>query len=200
MFASIVLLNLLIGSKSFNSIVGVKCGSAWYIIIQIIFVLECIGMTILAIKMTLKESRIKNKFDINVSPNDFKYNKSGIALLTAIGILGGVLVGGIGVGGGVVFNPALLALGYEAQVANSTGMFLAMISYLTALITNALANNLKYDYALWLSAFSVAAAVLGIFFGDWVIKKLRGRSSFIIWMLVAVFVISIVAAIYSGID
>ena len=150
--------------------------------------------------MNVKESRIKQKFNINVSPNDFKYNKRGIALLTVIGIIGGLLVGGIGVGGGVVFNPALLALGYEAQVANSTGMFLAMISYLTALITNIVANNLKADYALWLSCWSIAAAVLGIFTGDWVIKKLKGRSSFIIWVLVVVFIISIVASIYSGID
>jgi uncharacterized membrane protein YfcA len=150
--------------------------------------------------MNVKESRIKHKFNINVSPNDFKYNKRGIALLTVIGIIGGLLVGGIGVGGGVVFNPALLALGYEAQVANSTGMFLAMISYLTALITNIVANNLKADYALWLSCWSIAAAVLGIFTGDWVIKKLKGRSSFIIWVLVVVFIISIVASIYSGID
>lgn len=107
-------MNLFIGSKTFKSIVGIKCGSAWFYIIQVAFILECLGLTILAISMTLKETRIKQKYNINVSPNDFKFDKKGIFTLSCIGIFGGLLVGGFGVGGGVVFNPALLAIGYDA--------------------------------------------------------------------------------------
>ena len=51
-----------------------------------------------------------------------------------VGVFGGFIIGGFGVGGGVVFNPALLALGYEAQVANSTGMFMSMISNIAGII------------------------------------------------------------------
>lgn len=119
-----MLLNFFLGSKNRPSIIGIKCGSAWFYIIQLAFVLECVAVTILAIKMALKENRIKLKFGINVSPNDFKYTKKGIGILMVIGCIGGFLIGGFGVGGGVVFNPALLALGYQAQVANSTGMFM----------------------------------------------------------------------------
>jgi uncharacterized membrane protein YfcA len=175
MFSSIVILNLFIGSKTFKSIVGIKCGSAWYYIIQVAFILECIGLTILSIYMTLKETKIRQKFNINVSPNDFKFDKKGIVTLSLIGVFGGLLVGGFGVGGGVVFNPALLAIGYDAQVANATGMFLAMISYLTAIITNIVSNNVKADYALWLSAWSVVATLIGISSGDFAVKKLKGR-------------------------
>ena len=114
MLVSIVLLNFFLGSKSFASIIGIKCGSVWFYIIQAIFVLECVGITLLALWMNIKEYRIKHKFNINVSPNDFKYNKMGIAKLIVLGFVGGLLAGGLGLGGGVIFNPALLTLGYDA--------------------------------------------------------------------------------------
>ena len=79
MLASIVLLNFLLGSNKRPSIIGVKCGSAGFYIIQVAFVLECAVVTIFAIRMALEESRIKHKFGINVAPNDFKYDKKGIA-------------------------------------------------------------------------------------------------------------------------
>ena len=200
MFVSIVLLNFFIGSKSFASIIGVKCGSAWFYIIQAVFILECVGITLLALWMNIKEFRIKHEFNINIGTNDFKYNKKGIAELIVLGVVGGLLAGGLGLGGGVIFNPALLTLGYDAQVANSTGMFLVMISVLSSFITNIVASNVKVDYALWLSAWAIVAAVIGIFIGDWAVKKLKGRQSVLIWTLAVVFVITIVASIYSGID
>jgi uncharacterized membrane protein YfcA len=125
--------------------------------------------------MTLQETRIKQKFNINVSPNDFKFDKAGIITLCLIGVFGGLLVGGFGVGGGIVFNPALLAIGYDAQVANATGMFMAMISNIAAIITQVLSKNVKADYALWLSAWSVLSVFIGIYSGDYAIKKLHGR-------------------------
>ena len=135
MLASIVLLDFFLGSKKRPSGIGVKCGSAWFYIIQASLILECAGVTIFAIRMAIEESRIKHKFNINVAPNDFKYEKKGIAMLMIVGVAGGFIQGGFGVGGSVVYSPALLALGYDAQVSNSTGMFMAMISNIAGIIS-----------------------------------------------------------------
>jgi|688.fasta_scaffold285346_2 uncharacterized membrane protein YfcA len=175
MFFSNILLNLFIGTKTFPSIIGIKCGSAWNYIVQIAFILECFCITILAIHMTLKESRIKHKFNINVSPNDFKFDTKGIITLCLIGVFGGLLVGGFGVGGGIVFNPALLAIGYDAQVANATGMFMSMISNTAAIVTQYLSNNVQADYGFCLSAWSVLATFIGISSADYAVKMLKGR-------------------------
>jgi uncharacterized membrane protein YfcA len=163
MFFSNILLNLFIGTKTFPSIIGIKCGSAWNYIVQIAFILECFC------------SRIKHKFNINVSPNDFKFDTKGIITLCLIGVFGGLLVGGFGVGGGIVFNPALLAIGYDAQVANATGMFMSMISNTAAIVTQYLSNNVQADYGFCLSAWSVLATFIGISSADYAVKMLKGR-------------------------
>ena len=75
-----------------------------------------------------------------------------------------------------------------------------MISVLNSFITNIVASNVKVDYALWLSAWAIFATLIGSFTGDWAVKKLKGRQSFLIWTLAVVFFITIVASIYSGID
>jgi hypothetical protein len=52
---------------------------------------------------------------------------------------------------------------------------MAMISNIIAMITQVLARNIKADYALWLSAWSVLATFMGIYISNFAVRMLKGR-------------------------
>jgi len=54
-------------------------------------------------------------------------NRNKLARLLVGSALGGI-VGAMGLGGGVVFNPCLLSLGVPPTVVAATGMFLILYS------------------------------------------------------------------------
>ena len=119
--------------------------------------------------------------------------------VVCIGAVGGLLAGTLGLGGGVIFNPALMTLGFHAQVSSATGMFLVIFSVLSSVITNIVAENFKIDYSLWLGLFSILASVFGTFIGDLAVKKRKGKVSVLIWVLFFVFVLTVSSSIYSGV-
>ena len=76
--------------------------------------------------MATKETKLKEKYNINLGEEDFKYTKSNLAWLFVVGVIGGVISGGLGIGSGDILNPALISFGIIPQVANSTGMICVM--------------------------------------------------------------------------
>src|SRR5215213_2278651 len=65
-----------------------------------------------------------------------------LLLLGAIGIVGGVLSGLVGVGGGIVFVPGLLfAGGWEIQEAVAASLVIIVFSSLSGTIRNARSND-----------------------------------------------------------
>ena len=77
---------------------------------------------LIALVMATIETKLKEKYNINLGEEDFKYTKSNLVWLFVVGVIGGIISGGLGIGSGVILNPALITFGIIPQVANSTGM------------------------------------------------------------------------------
>ena len=76
------------------------------------------------------------------------------------GFFGGFIAGAFGLGGGVVFSPILLSLGMPPRVSSSTGSYLITFSKISSCLIYAIAGKFVWDYAIWISFWSV----LGAFF------------------------------------
>ena len=75
---------------------------------------ECGLFTWLGLKMGIKEQKLKRKYNVNVDLDDFNFTLKHIVQLLCIGVLGGLLSGALGLGGAVIYNPALMTLGFHA--------------------------------------------------------------------------------------
>ena len=118
--------------------------------------------------------------------------------LVTIGLFGGFVAGAFGLGGGSIYNPAFLTLGVHPNVAGSTGMYLVMVSTINTCFVNFLNGYLNVYYALWIAAWSLVGSILGMASTDKVVK-MTGKPSIIVWVLVFVFVISVIATpIFGG--
>ena len=96
-------------------------------------------------------------------------------------ILGGV-VGSMGLGGAVVFNPLLLTLGIPPQVVTATGMYLIMYSQLANTAIFILMDTLRLDHAAWIGFWSCC----GILVCQMTMNKLiarTGRQSYLVLLL-----------------
>ena len=101
--------------------------------------------------------------------------------LIGASILGGI-VGSMGLGGAVVFNPVLLGLGVVPQVVSSTGVFLIMYSQLANTAVYILIGQLNVSYGLWIGGW----CCIGVLFAQATISKVvkrTGRQSIIVCVL-----------------
>jgi uncharacterized protein len=88
-----------------------------------------------------------------------------LLLLAALGLLGGVLSGLVGVGGGIIFVPALVyAAGWNIQEAVAASLVLVVFSSLSGTLRNIRSENrINWRVTAILSAVVAPAALAGVF-------------------------------------
>lgn len=67
-------------------------------------------------------------------PGDLEATSEKVLKLGAIAFAGSIAAGFSGIGPGFIFAPVLLMLGVEARVATATGMYITMLTTLSASI------------------------------------------------------------------
>jgi len=81
------------------------------------------------------------------------------------------VAGGLGLGGGSIYNPALLSLGVNPRVAAATGMYLVIFSCINACVVNFLGGLLNVRYGSFIGAWVVVGSLFGLFMADIYVKK-----------------------------
>ena len=196
MLVSITMLNLLMK----GAFLGIKSCSFWYWGIQVIFLFECVLVTWLAVRLNSADQRLKAKYRVNYLDKDVKFEGKSLRNLLYIGAVGGWVAGALGLGGGSIYNPALLQMGCNPRVAGQTGMYLVLFSSLNSVIVNYLYGSIDIPYGLWISFWSMIGTIIGLYCADLYVKK-SGKQSIFVWILVVVFIISaIVAPIFGGLS
>ena len=74
-----------------------------------------------------KEQKLKKDNGREIIEGEVEISGSKLVTLLTGSFVGGI-VGAVGLGGAVVFNPVLLQLGVPPQVVGATGMYLIMYS------------------------------------------------------------------------
>ena len=82
--------------------------------------------------------------------------------LTALGFVGGLVAGSLGLGGGSIYNPALLSLGVHPKVSGATGMYLVLFSTVNTCLVNYLNGFLNMRYGLWIAFWSLIGSFVGM--------------------------------------
>ena len=127
---ALILMNLMMGSSTMDSIVGIQKCSPMYWIIQVIFLIFCGIFTFIAVRIARRDQTLKLKYgSINVADCDIRYDDNRrLSILLFIGFISGWVAGALGLGGGCVYNPALLAMGIPPKVSSATGLYLVTFS------------------------------------------------------------------------
>lgn len=86
-------------------------------------------MVIYSSRKTAREQVLKKKYGgINIVDSDLILEGKVLRNVLTLAFGGGWVAGALGLGGGVIFNPILLALGVPPKVSTATGMYLITFS------------------------------------------------------------------------
>jgi uncharacterized membrane protein YfcA len=109
--------------------------------------------------------------------------------IVLVSYVSGILSGTLGVGGGLVINPLLMGMGFDpvtSTAMSNTSVFFSASSTTTQFIA---AGAIHYQHALLFTGLSLSGAFCGNFLLAKLVKKYQ-KPSFIIWVVLAVLVIS----------
>lgn len=107
-------------------------------------------------------------------------------------LLGGWVSGALGLGGGAIFNPLLLAMGVPPKVASASGMYMIIFATGASTFTYVMNGMLTIDYGLWVAGCCMIGTVIGMVALELIMKKFN-RQSPLLFILVGIFLISTLA-------
>lgn len=108
---------------------------------------------------------------MNIVKSDLIFRGKTLRNVLFLGFMGGWVAGALGLGGGVIFNPLLLAMGVPPKVSSATGMYLITFSKIVTSVIYFLYGELVMDYALWAAFVSVVGAICGLSSVNWYMRK-----------------------------
>ena len=121
-------------------------------------------------------------------------NKSNIPILMSLGFIASFIGQCFGLGGGFIYGPILLSIGFNPLVIAATCLYLIIFSSTSSLFMFAFFGQVNVSYALWIMIFTG----LGVFIGLFSIKELMKRykrPSFVVFALGIAILISNILAI-----
>lgn len=156
-------MNLSLGSKSFPSIIGIDRCSPVYWVLQGTFLWICFLYLSLAIKMAQSEQQLKMRFkNINLVDSDIRFHGRSLTTLIALGFVGGLASGSLGIGGGAIFTPFLLTLGVPPLVVTGTGLYLVFFSTSVSSLVYSINGELQLSFGLWVAIWAVGGTIVGL--------------------------------------
>jgi len=150
-----------------------KCGAGDWSLTGFFFI-TMICVVIYSAKKTAIEQSLKMKYgEINIVDSDLIFKGKVLKYMLGMGFGAGWVAGALGLGGGVILNPLLLALGVPPKVSSATGMYLIMFSTISTSFFYVIFDQLVIDYALWIASWSTLGAIIGLAGMNWYIKKFK---------------------------
>ena len=192
----IVIIDQLIeGSNKVPSFFGIKRCSFFYWLCFLIYV----GIALYFVKYSIKkvyEHIAKKKELIPNFSSEIIYNvEKNLPYVISISIIAGIVSSSLGIGGGMITNPAFSSLGMEPKQSSSTSNFLIIVTAIASSFIFILSGQLEIGYSLWLGAFCTGAALIGSFY---ILKYINqtGKSSILLVIMEYFLIASLFITIY----
>ena len=196
---------LLRGGRGGESIVNtmsgssaVECGSASYWILFFVNIAILVACTVHLRKKLLTRYELKISLGHVPLEGDLQWTKRSTAVYPAFCVFAGVGAGLLGIGGGMVLGPLLVALGCLPQPVAATSAYVVFITATSGLCQVIIFGLLPYDYAALSAAVGLASTFFGQSVVDYIVKKYK-KDAIVILVIGAIMAIALVLMTYAGI-
>jgi uncharacterized membrane protein YfcA len=138
-----------------------KCSSG-FIAAHVIYVVFMISMASGAAYYAVNKTKVLEAGRYQFDEGDIKWNYPRCALMFVGSLAAGVIVGLLGLGGGSILSPLLLALGVRPEISTISSSFVISISSLTASAQYFISGAEQVEYSAWFFMLSVIGSGVGI--------------------------------------
>ena len=192
----IVIIDQLIeGSNRVPSFIGItKCSFPYWLCF-----LLYVGIMLYFIKYSIQKVyehiNLKKKLIPDYSSEVIKNVENNITYVVGISIIAGIVSSSLGIGGGMITNPAFASLGMDPKESSSTSNFLIIVTAIATSFIFVLSGQLEISYSIYLGTFCTIAAFIGSFYILKYINK-TGKSSVLLVIMEYFLIASLFIAIY----
>ena len=192
----IVIIDQLIeGSNRVPSFIGIKKCSFVYWFVFLIYVFIMLYFIKYSINKVYAHINLKKKLIPNYSSEVIENVENHIVYVVFISILAGIVSSSLGIGGGMITNPAFASLGMDPKESSSTSNFLIIVTAIAATFMFVLSGQLEISYSICLGTFCTIAAFIGSFYILKYINKTK-RSSVLLVIMEYFLIASLFVALY----
>lgn len=163
-FISLVILlmiTLLKGSKSVNSIVNIKNCSSLYWLIEITYLPISLALTLNIAKLIKEEYNYRTNIGYKFDISDVIWNNENIIKYSLFGLFTGLVSGMLGIGSGLIMVNLLLKDGINPVVSANTTMFIVVFESFSVLFQFTLMGRINFDYGIILAIISSIGSYVG---------------------------------------
>ena len=191
----VIIDQLLEGSNKVPSFIGIKRCSFFYWLCFLIYVSITLYFVRYSIDMVYAHIQRKKNLIPDFTSEVIDNVEKNITYVVGIGIIAGIVSSSLGIGGGMITNPAFSSLGMDPKQSSSTSNFLIIITAIASSFIFILSGQLIIGYSICLGIFCTAAALIGSFY---ILKYINqtGRSSILLVIMEYFLIASLIISLY----
>ena len=157
----LVMISMIKGSKTINSIVFIDNCSTLFWFIEFLYFPVSLGLVYLVSKNIKKEFNYRKDIGYKFLPSDIIWNNRNIFKFSLIGLVTGILSGTLGLGGGLILVPLLLSFDVQPLIATSTSLMVVLFESLSVCFQSILLGVLNIDYLIICPILSSIGGLIG---------------------------------------
>jgi len=193
-----ILYSLLKGSSSSKSIAGIKPCSDVFFGMAIAYYGFMLTMSLLASIYLVRKTFVLEQTNYVFDEGDIRWSYKKCSIVSSASIVAGIVVGLLGMGGGNLIGPMLLAMGVRPEISTISSSFTIFISSGTAAAMYFITGLIDFQYAGWFFLLSVIGSLIGIL----ILRKIaikKQRVSLLIFCLFFILFASLIIIPTTGI-
>lgn len=187
----VVFVNLLKGGGSFQSPIGIDCGSFGYWFLTLLAIGFVLAVSFWTRGELIKKWMLKTRLNYRYVKGDVEWNQKNTIIYPSICFFAGFSAGLFGIGGGIVKGPLMLYMGVNPLVASATVAVMIMFTSVAGTAMFITFGTLKWDYAIFFFIIGLVTTAVGQFGVSYLVNKYR-RVSLVSLSIGAVVAISTV--------
>ena len=192
----IVIVDQLIeGSNKVPSFFGIRRCSFFYWFCFLVYVGIALYFVRYSIDKVYEHIAKKKTLIPNLKSEVIDNVEKNLTYVVSISIIAGIVSSSLGIGGGMITNPAFSSLGMDPKQSSSTSNFLIIVTAIASSFIFILSGQLEVGYSLWLGSFCTFAALIGSFYILQYINQ-TGRSSILLVIMEYFLIASLFITIY----
>ena len=149
----VIIDQLLEGSNKVPSFIGIKRCSFFYWLCFLIYVSITLYFVRYSIDMVYAHIQRKKNLIPDFTSEVIDNVEKNITYVVGIGIIAGIVSSSLGIGGGMITNPAFSSLGMDPKQSSSTSNFLIIITAIASSFIFILSGQLIIGYSICLGIF-----------------------------------------------
>ncbi|GAX23161.1 hypothetical protein FisN_33Lh054 [Fistulifera solaris] len=184
-WCGLFVLNLMIGGKEFQSVIGIDCQSTWYSVLITTQFLWLFSFAAYYGSKLIPNQVARRSVQYPFLNGDTAWDPSLLRFYFFSSFMSGAVGGLIGIGGASILGPLMLVKGVHPSVSTATNATMVMMTSSSVAVMYVISGIVPTSYAVFYFFVCLAGALFGKSKIDAYVKR-TGRTSLLILILVAI--------------